>query len=64
MNESGGSGITEVEPGQVNEVGNEDDLRGPEMAADEAHNETEPEQVVEDEVGAHVARMSAPAFVA
>jgi hypothetical protein len=46
--------VAEVERGQVEEVGNQDDLAWPEMSTNPAHDETELHEVVEDVVAADI----------
>jgi hypothetical protein len=63
MDQARSGRVTEVEPGEVNEIGNDDKFGGPEVIADEAHDETKPEEVVQNEVGADIACCSAPVLV-
>lgn len=54
VDESGSSRVLEVLGGEVEEVDDEQHLSKPEVAAAPEVNETEPEQVVEDEVRANI----------
>jgi hypothetical protein len=50
VNPQGGLGVAEVERGQVEQIGDQDDLAGPEVAADPAHDEAELHKIVLENV--------------
>lgn len=52
--------MTEIEEGLVDQAGNQDQLALPEETPDPGHDETEDEEVVEDEMAAHVRRGGDP----
>ena len=63
VDETRSGGVAEVEVGQVEEVEDEDEFTLPEVATHPAHDETEVEEVIEDEMGADVACRGTPFFV-
>jgi len=60
VNESGRLGVTEVQEGLIDQVGDQNEFTCPEEASNPAHDETEDTEVVEDEMRSHICCLCDP----